>query len=551
MTPSSLTRVIAATAFVAVGLVASGRSTSPRFFADDPIWVDPDSSFDAGGARPINLSEGYDFLENTFGERGSREAIRALNVNTLDEVPDSSWFTNRIGRRPMTAVDIARGPDRVERLEVAEWVVVGSKGPAGFQPGFRAVDSRRPEQWYQLEVDPRTHAELATGAEIIGTAVYHAIGYNVVDTYLVDVDPRTVTIGKNATIRDASGVRPFTRTDLDTVFRNAARNHDGTYRMTASRFVEGVPLGNFKHFGTRPDDPNDVYPHEHRRELRGNRVFAAWLNHDDSRANNTLDMLVTENGRKFIRHYMFDFGSILGSTPEDPASGREYMYEGGSTVAGLFSLGLWVQPWQFINYRRDLPAVGRIQGDDFDPAKWKPAYPNAAFINMRADDAFWAARIVARFSDDAIAAIVAKARYSDPRTIDYMTGTLIKRRDKVVAHWLTAVNPAVDFAVSAGGELTFANAAEQAGVAAGGSRYRLQWSRFDNATGTATPVGDEVTVAEPNAQVPERLMAARPDYLQVRIAAIHQDFPAWEAPVTVHFRRAATGWTTVGVSRLE
>src|SRR5262245_44521088 len=36
-------------------------------------------------------------------------AREAINVNALDEVPDSSWFTNRIGKQAMTAEDAARG----------------------------------------------------------------------------------------------------------------------------------------------------------------------------------------------------------------------------------------------------------------------------------------------------------------------------------------------------------------------------------------------------------------------------------------------------------
>src|SRR5262245_3358514 len=87
---------------LSVVFVVSGRGAGPTFFSDDPVWLDPDTTIDAGSARPINLSEGYDFLENTFGGRGNRDSRPALNVNTLDEVPDSSWFTNRIGRLPMT-----------------------------------------------------------------------------------------------------------------------------------------------------------------------------------------------------------------------------------------------------------------------------------------------------------------------------------------------------------------------------------------------------------------------------------------------------------------
>ena len=56
---------------------------------------------------------------------------------------------------------------------------------------------------------------------------------------------------------------------------------------------------------------------------------------------------------------------------------------------------------------------------------------------MRPDDAFWAARIVARFTDEMIRGVVEKAQYSDPRATDYMTEMLIARRDKVVARGST------------------------------------------------------------------------------------------------------------------
>ena len=64
----------------------------------------------------------------------------------------------------------------------------------------------------------------------------------------------------------------------------------------------------------RRDDPNDIFAHEDRRELRGLRVFCAWLNHDDSRGINSLDMLETADGRGWVKHYMFDFGSISEET---------------------------------------------------------------------------------------------------------------------------------------------------------------------------------------------------------------------------------------------
>ncbi len=48
---------------------------------------------------------------NTFVQPGEQRDVRALNVNTVDEVPDSSWFTNRIGRRELSLDEIVRGPD--------------------------------------------------------------------------------------------------------------------------------------------------------------------------------------------------------------------------------------------------------------------------------------------------------------------------------------------------------------------------------------------------------------------------------------------------------
>jgi hypothetical protein len=541
---------------VAIGaslLLPSTRAAGPRFYPDDPIATDNDTAFDASGATPRDLSEGYDFLVNQFGEPGDKRQIRALNVNTLDEVPDSSWFTNRIGRQPMSIAEIVRGPDQVERLGIEEWLVVEDKGPAGFQPGFRAVDARdtRPigeRQVYQLELDLEKYPDLATSAEIIGTAIYHAIGYNVVDTYLVNVDPRKVRVSPEASMRDVSGTRALTARDVEEVFKLGARTPDGTYRMSAGRFVEGRPMGNFTHFGTRPDDPNDIYPHEHRRELRANRVFASWIQHDDSRALNTLDMLVSANGKSYLKHYMFDFGAILGSSPDRRAAGFEYMYEGKSTLAGLATLGLWVPSWEFADYPKDLyPYVGLIQGDTFEPESWKPSYPNRAFSNLRPDDAFWAARIVAKFSDEALAAIVKKAQFREPRAADYLLSVLIKRRDKVVRAWLNAVNPLVDFQLATDGALTFENAAVAAGVSTPPTGYSISWTRFDNVTDTHTAVGGETTVPSPSARAPQGLETSQ--FVAVSVKTLHPERPRWAEPVRAYFRREGGTWRTVGLER--
>src|SRR5687767_4267795 len=171
----------------ALGLAVGSAawSAAPYFYPDDPIWSDDDRAFDASKAIPIEDTNAYDFVVNTFREPGERRDVRALNVNTVDDVPDSSWFTNRIGRRDMTVAEVVKGPDRVAGVSLDGWVVSGGKG-SGVQPGFRMTD--RNGQLYQVEVDPPSNPELASGAEMIGTAFYHAIGYNTVDVYLADID---------------------------------------------------------------------------------------------------------------------------------------------------------------------------------------------------------------------------------------------------------------------------------------------------------------------------------------------------------------------------
>ena len=102
-------------------------SAPPRFYPDDPIWVDDDKALDASKAGAVEDSNGYDFVVNTFAEPGERRDVRALNVNTVDEVPDSSWFTNRIGRRQMSVDEIVRGPDRCRGVSLDGWIVSGGQ----------------------------------------------------------------------------------------------------------------------------------------------------------------------------------------------------------------------------------------------------------------------------------------------------------------------------------------------------------------------------------------------------------------------------------------
>ena len=555
---SEMLRFVAAVACVVavatgVGAGAAGQAAraARAFFPDDPISRDDDTAMDASGVKELELSESYDFLTNTFVSPGDREPIRAVNVNTLDEVPDSSWFTNRIGVRDLPITEITRGPNKFERLDAMDWIVVAGKSPGGFHPGFVAEHPGDPGQVFQLEIDPVDHPQMATGAELIGTLVYHALGYHVEDVYAIRVDPARITISDKATIRDASGRRRFNRRDLDAILRLAARDRQGRVYVSATRFHEGEPVGNFEYHGSRSDDPNDIHPHEHRRELRANRVFSAWLAHDDSRAINTLDLLVAANGRKHIRHYMYDFGAILGSATRfaEPSTGNHETYlDKDASLAALASVGFAVPRYLRVPRADGPPSAGAFDSTSFDPVRWKANYPNPAFSNMRPDDAFWGARLVARFSDEAIRAIVDQVRFDDRLAGEHITRVLIERRDAIARTWLNGVNPVVDPRLAADGTLTFANAAVAAGAATPGSGYTVSWSRFDNGLGKAEAAGDEMQVTRERATAPSGLLADA-EFVMATIRGEHPDHPGWRQPVQVYFRRSAPGWETVGIVR--
>ena len=183
---------------------------------------------------------------------------------------------------------LVRGPDTGAGPS-GTWTIVAGK-LEGIAPGFTVRDSTG--QLYFIKFDPPSNPEMASGAEVISTKLFYAFGYHVPENYLATIRRETLVIGEGAHLRDKDGRRLMKPRDVDALLRRAARQADGSYRALASKALEGKPAGHFRYYGTRPDDPNDIYPHEHRRELRGMAVFAAWLNHDDSRSINNLDTLV-------------------------------------------------------------------------------------------------------------------------------------------------------------------------------------------------------------------------------------------------------------------
>ena len=129
---------------------------------------------------------------------GLADPLEAQNVNAFDEVPDSTWFTNRHHVNRLSQDTLTRGATKEQGAPdmTGPWEAISGKESLGSTPGFVIRD--RKNDLYLLKFDPPLHPEMTTASEVISSRFLHAAGYNVPEHYLVEVDPSRITIGEKA-----------------------------------------------------------------------------------------------------------------------------------------------------------------------------------------------------------------------------------------------------------------------------------------------------------------------------------------------------------------
>ncbi len=525
--------------FLTLGVCAE-RSWQ-RFYPDDPLWREPQITIKKPVA--VKRSKISDFFENSSARKPHGEIAPAGDVNTLGGVPDSAWFHNRIGTGKMSSEDVVRGPDRGNGPDMSsQWQITDPK-TEGITAGFKMKDRRG--DTYFVKLDPLNYPQLTTSAEVISTKFFYAFGYNVPENYLAFVRRDQLRVGPEA-IKDG-----FTEKLLDKLLEKAPRRPDGTYQVMASRRIEGDPIGQFKFRGTRPDDPNDVIPHENRRELRGFRLICAWLNHTDIDAINTLDVFVGKD-QGLVKHYLIDFGTTLGSgayEPHRPRLGNEYGVQWDNIAKSIVSLGLWEREWQKIDYP-DYPSIGNFEARHFHPELWKPDLLNPAFERMRLSDAFWAAAIISRFSDQIVRNVVKVGRLSDPQSEAYLLRTLLDRRDRILSYYLSRMNPIDRFEVvqkASRSDMHFVNLGAETGVGQAES-YEYTWYSYDNQLDRLKRLDGPHTVALESIPLPK---GSTEGFLALQCRTIGRDRPDWAKPVVVYLKRERSGYRVIGLEREE
>jgi hypothetical protein len=383
---------------------------------------------------------GEDFIEPAVRSLEVGETKPAANVNSLGEVPDSSWFTNR----SPTPEEIRKGPGLGGPSRDKKWQVTGVK-VGGAAIGILMKDGRG--DTYVLKFDERHYAETETSADVVVQRLTWALGYNVPDNEVVTFKREDLELAPDAAIKDrAGGKKAMKEADLDKYL--AMVEHDGdTYRGLASKFITGDIVGGISPEGTLPDDPNDRVPHELRRDLRGQRLLWAWVNHPDIKTQNSL---ATYDG-DHVKWYMLDFGESLGvgaRTTNLARLGYRQEYEVRDMGLSLLSFGLYVHPWERRTKFPPFKGLGWFDAESFDPGGWAANHNwHPGDVADRADE-LWAAEKILKLTPKHIAAAVDAGQYSDVRTREYLTKTLVARQEKIGRYAFSRIAPLVELKAS-------------------------------------------------------------------------------------------------------
>jgi hypothetical protein len=470
-----------------LAVAGRARADETRWFADRPVaWAEHDDANIRGTPAETKLQDLDATLVLRDGLAGEADRILslegrtpALDVNAADEVPCSTWFCPRNHLVPMSPAEVAAGPPGEPPVLPLRIVKGKDEGAA---TGFQVVDARGKK--FLLKLDPVGHLGLATGGELVGYRFFHAAGYHVPGAFLTNLREEDLGLDPRATFKlHRVEKRPLTLERVRAQLAGVARLPDGRLRAVSVPWIQGQLVGGYDLKGRRADDPNDRIPHERRRSLRANWMLFAWLAVLDPSSINTLDSVVVEDGRRFVRHYLIDFGDALGSATthqQSPAQQGEFPVEVGRSLRAFLSFGLYHREfeddrdaWRALVTR--YPAIGYLPAETFDPDQFRTNRKLPTHVRMTDRDAYWGAKVVTAFTDAQIEAVVATAELPAAEAA-YAVHALEVRRDILGRRYLRAVAAVEDPAPSADGAgVCFRDLAIARGyLAPAEARYRIE-----------------------------------------------------------------------------
>ncbi len=333
----------------------------------------------------------YLYLDRLYrGLSGHKRS--ALDVNPFDEVPDSNFFTSRHGRNRMSLDALKQGSVVTPGPDPnGKWTILQGKFD-GANPEFLIQDEKGDR--YLLKFDPLDYLELVTGAEVVGSRLMYAIGYNVPTYMITYFKPEQLVIDPKTRAYDNTGFfKKLTPRRLEHYLLFIPRTIEGSFRVSVNQVLEGENLGPMGLQGRSKNDPDDPINHEDRREIRALQIFSSWINNTDVRDGNTFDVVENQNGKSLIRHYVFNFNACLGAVsegPKPPSFGHEYLFDYTEVTKGIVGLGFWKRRWErrWDEAEEEIrnPAVGYFDNRYFDSNRFKTQLSYFPFKDLtRAD----------------------------------------------------------------------------------------------------------------------------------------------------------------------
>jgi hypothetical protein len=287
------------------------------------------------------------------------------------------------------------------------------------------------------------------------------------------------------------------------------------------------------------------------------RLFYAWLGNGVIDDQSTLDVwreTDTRARRGYVVHYLIDFAyafGALGLQRQHEHDGYATHFDLAHATSAALRFGLWQPRWEGIPVP-GLRGVGRYEAAHLDPGVYAPENAYAPFFHADDRDAYWAAKILARFDPAQLAAAVDQAQYSDPHTRTYLIAIMRERQRALVRYWLARANAIDVFTIerAAGAERLCARDLMIAYRFSTADAARYGWRAYD-ASGRALGPARSV-LATPEGRLCTGALESSPSLDEYTLVTLHTERSGHALPqVIVHLARDphAPGLRLIGIER--
>ena len=222
--------------------------------------------------------------------------------------------------------------------------------------------------------------------------------------------------------------------------------------------------------------------------------------------------------------------------------GQSHYMDLEHVLGDLLTLGLLDRGWDESVSPERHPIFGYYEVERFDPDGWRNGYSNPAYQRRTERDSAWMARIIARFGEPQLRAVVSAGQFSRPEYSEFLVRVLAGRRERLLERFLIRLSP-LSWPEVDGSQLCLEDLAVTSGIREAGERV---YSATDD---TEQPLEVNAEGRRVCVTLPDRLTSSEPAYLTLEIEAGSRDRET-SAPARLHlYQLAADRYQVVGLER--